>query len=181
MSVDWEQVLSAAAVLRDAAADIDHTMGKGDPGDVTLSELARLMMVLDTTQDVLSHAHSQAHSLANELMEDNEQVVPDVAVLVRNWSRSRSDWDSDQLLRDLMRNMRDTVTPAAVDPDTGERVHTWEQAVNALRKGYGLKGYHASITTIREHGLDVGDYSTQGPWRPKITVQPIERVEEANE
>lgn len=172
--VNWDDVLSAAAVLRDAAADIDHSLGSGSPGDATLSEVVRVMMVANEVEEIVAHMRGALHDIADALMEDNEQTVPDIARLIRNWSRKRSDWQSEQLRGDALRALKASVPAHAVDPETGEAVHTWDQAIAAVSRVYNLAGYNARVTALRDIGLDVGEYSTQGPWQPKITIEPLE-------
>ena len=170
--VDWLNALAAAAVLRDAAADIDFTLGSGSPGDATLDEVVKVMMLVDGTIGVLRHAYDSLHATANTLMEDNDQTIPGVASLHRGWTRRRSAWDNDALRRNALRVMRDQIVAEAVDPETGERTHTWDQAVTALSTLYNLAGYNARVTALRDLGLDVGDYSVQGPWQPRIEITP---------
>ena len=172
--IDWDEVLSAVAILRDAAAALDADLGTGTPEGVTLSELARLTLALDATASKVDHARGFVHALTAELMEDNDAVVPGVAYLTREWKKDRSKWDNDALLRDVLMSLQAEVPAHAVMPDTGERVHTWEQGVTQLTRAFNVTGYQARITQLQRLGLDPGDYCVEKPWRPKVTVTAIE-------
>lgn len=172
--IDWDDVLSAAAVIRDAAAEVDHSLGKGSPEGVTLSELARLTLLVDEADKVLDHVREYTGKLLSEMMEQNEATVPGVAYLVRNWTKNRSKWDNDALVRDVLRQLQAELPPHAVEPDTGERVHTWEQAVTALLRTFSIGGYQARITQLQRLGLDPSEYCIEKPWSPKVTVTAIE-------
>lgn len=179
--IDWDAVLSAAAVIRDAAADVDRTLGSGSPEGVTVSELARLLLALDESDRMVDHARDYAAKLLSELMERNEVTVPDTAYIVRNWSKPRSKWNNEALLRDVLRQLQAELPAHAVEPDTGELVHTWEQAVSGLLRTFSIGGYQARITQLQRLGLDPSEYCVEKPWTPKITVTPLDAQEQNDE
>lgn len=171
--VNWEEVESAVRVLRDAAADIDYSLGKGNPGDVDLAAVARVIMPMVESLNIMRHAFDAVHAVADSLMEDNEHDIPGLARFERKWSRKRSNWDHETLRRDALHALKISTEPHAVDPTTGERVYTWDQCLVALNALYNLAGYNARVTKLQQLGLDPGDYSTQGPWTSTITVEPL--------
>ena len=176
--IDWTEAEMAASVLRDAAVDLDKRLGVGSPGRADIAELARTYIAVCAAAQHLLDARDEIHDWIAQAMEDNEQHVPGVGDLTREWRKeSRKDWKSDDVRRDALHVLKGRVPPHAIDPETGEMVHTWDQAVDALSALYNLAGYNARIATIKRLGLSVDDYCREGPWVPRVSIVP-ERTDE---
>lgn len=174
---NWDEVIAAAEILRDSAAEIDSRVSKTNPNDVTLSELARALLVLQDATSIVRNALGQVSDWTVLLMEANDVVIPEVAHLHRDWKKNRSEWRNDELRRDVFRAMKNRVPPHAVEPDTGERVHTWEQAIAAVTETFNLAGYNARTTKLKALGITTADYCSEGAWRASVEALPITRVE----
>jgi hypothetical protein len=89
------------------------------------------------------------------LLPDKKATVDGLGVLERRTSSSRK-WDSEGLLRDLVRKY--------LDPEqTGELTVTWETVsglIAMLQKALPLTGSLGwRVTPMREHGINPDDYS----------------------
>jgi hypothetical protein len=176
--IDWSKVISAAEVLRDAAAEIDSMVSKSNPTETNLSELARVLIATDEVSKILGHAEETIGSWAVVMMEGDEMEIPDVGRLHRSWHKGRRDWSSERLLDDVIAASKRSLSPHAVEPDTGERVHTWEQAVMAMKRAYNLSGYNVRTTVVKELGLYTADYCQEDAWRASVTATPFTEEEE---
>lgn len=168
----WDDLEAALDVLADAAADADRALADDrEPGE--LAEAARALLKWQAAHEHFTFIAGELARRVSDLMETDETDVPGLARLERKWSRSRTDWQNAQLLADVLRAAQATTAPHAVDPTTGEMVFTWDQAVTALTRFYNLSGYNVRLTQLKQTGLNVGEYSIQGPWRARVTARPI--------
>ena len=150
-----------------------------------LADVATVMLDMDRAGRLLAYARDELNTRANAAMEpprsrkiakgpqDDTVRVHGIAELTRNWKRSRTDWQNERVLADALREAKDCVQPAAVNPDTGELTHTWQQAVDAISTLWYLSGGNLRLTALRNLGLDEVDYSTQSPLRPVITATEL--------
>jgi hypothetical protein len=173
MAIDWQKVISAAEVLRDAAGEIDSLVSKSNPTETTLSELARVMIPLEEVHRILGHAEEMIGSWVVVMMEGDEMEIPDVGRLVRKWSKARRNWSSERLLDDVIAASKRGLSPHGVDPDTGEMIHTWEQAILALKRAYNLSGYAVRTKVVKDLGLYTADYCEEDAWRASVSVAPF--------
>ena len=171
--IDWQEVISAAEVLRDAAAEIDARVSKSNPTETTISELARVLLKIDETTEVLGHARELIGSWLVVMMEGDEAEIPEVARLTRRWSKARRNWSSERLLDDVISASKRGLAPHGVDPDTGERVFTWDQALLAIKTAYNLSGYNVRTKVLKNLGLYSGDYCEEDAWRATVEVVPF--------
>lgn len=169
----WVELEAALDVLADAAADADRALADDrEPGE--LAEAARALLKWQAAHEHFTFIAGELARRVSDLMETDEADVPGLARLERKWSRSRTDWQNAQLLADVLRGAQASTAPHAVDPETGELVFTWAQAITAVTRFYNLTGYNVRLTPLKQIGLDAGDYSTQGPWRARVTARPID-------
>jgi hypothetical protein len=174
---NWDEVIAAAEILRDSAAEIDLRVAKTNPNDVTLSELARALLVLQDASSIVRNALGQVSDWTCLLMEANDVVVPEVAHVHRDWKKTRTAWRNDELRRDVFRALKNRVPPHAVEPDTGERIHDWDQAIAAVTDVFNLAGYNARVAKLKALGIETRDYCEEGAWRSTAEALPISRVE----
>jgi hypothetical protein len=175
--IDWAEVISAAEVLRDAAAEIDARVSKSNPTETTLSELARVMIPIAEVYRILGHAEELLGSWVVVMMEGDEMEIPDVGRLVRKWSKARRNWSSERLLDDVVAASKRSLSPHAVEPDTGELVHTWDQAILALKRAYNLSGYNVRTKVVKDLGLYTADYAEEDAWRASVSITPFTEEE----
>jgi hypothetical protein len=167
---DWSDAIAAAEVLRDAAAEINRDLAGSTPNDATLSEVARLHIIVSEANGLLADVVGKASEIAGVLMEADDVDVPNVGHVHRGWQKNRTAWDSDRLRRDVVNSIRASVEPNAVDPETGELVHSWEQVLRELNRAYYLSGSNVRIKWMQAFGLEPGDYCAESKWRSKITI-----------
>lgn len=169
----WDEVEAALAVLKDAAAEADRAFADDrDPGD--LAEATRALLMWQEASAHFKFIEGEVVRRVSDLMETDQADVPGMARLERTWNRSRTDWQNADLLRDVLRKAQADTAPHAVDPTTGELVFTWDQCFAALTRFYNLSGYNVRLTPLKQIGLNAGDYSTQGPWRAKVSALRID-------
>lgn len=159
-------------MLLDAATDVNHALAAGSPGMGALADMASALAAFTQAHEMIGQALGEVHRWVCDTMESNDQDVPGVGHLHRDWSKARSQWSHEPLKRDALEAAKHMTAPHAVDPETGEMTYTWDQAVRALDALYHLAGYNARVTEIRRLGLDVSDYATEGKWQPKVTITP---------
>lgn len=182
---NWEQVKDAAAVLAAAAADLNRLLADEADEVDGLADLARTMLDMERAGRLVKYVNDELNTRASAAMEpprprkrsdgpqDDSIRVHGIAELTRQWKRSRTEWRNESLLADALKSLREQYEPDAVDPDTGERIHSWVQAVDAISTLFYLSGGNVRLTALRQAGLDEGDYCTQSPWRPLITVTEL--------
>lgn len=171
MTADWSQALEDAEVLLDAASSLSRGLADATPNDATLSEVARLHIVLQEAGEQLGQIISTLNGWAALMMEGDQVRLPGVGVLERGWSKSRTDWDNDSLRRDVVRAIR-------FDPETGEEIAT--DVVRELSDAYYLSGSNVRIKWLQSHGLHPGDYCHESPWRAKVKMTK-ERSDDSEE
>lgn len=99
-------------------------------------------------------------------------VVCDGRAVIR-WSADKVEWDRDAARRAILSLEReiavsDDKANAAVDPDTGEIVPTWEQALAVLQK-YWLLG-NPRTTPMKAAGLDPSEFRATSGGRPRVDL-----------
>lgn len=137
-----------------------------------LADMARVFVAFERATEMLGQSLDQVHDWIAQAMETNDDDIPGVGHLHRDWRKERTAWSSEPLKRDALQAAKGMTAPHAIDPETGEMMHTWEQAIAAIDRLYNLAGYNARVTAIRDLGLDVRDYATEGQWRPRVSIQP---------
>lgn len=175
--IDWGEVLSAAEVLRDAAAEIDRLVSKSNPNETNLSELARIAILAQESDQILGHALEMLGAWVVVMMEGDEVDVPGVGHLTRKWSKNWREWKNDRLLSDVLSKARTMNAPHGVDPETGEMIFTFDQAVAALSEVYNLSGNNARLRAIRALGLSADDYAKGDDWRARLIARRFEEDE----
>lgn len=112
-------------------------------------DLAALLDLKDALEEVkrrLAGTTDQVDACAYEWFDEKKKVVNG-----ETWERARDhtrrNWQSDE----LWVRVKDS---RLVDPTTGEVV----PEVDKVRKVYGCKGYNASLTVLRELGIDPDDF-----------------------
>jgi len=178
--IDWAEVISAAEVLRDAAAEIDSRVSKSNPTEVTLSELARVMIPIAEVYKILGHAEELLGSWVVVMMEGDEMEIPDVGRLIRKWSKARRNWSNERLLDDVIAASKRSLSPHGVEPDTGEMVHTWDQAIIAMKRAYNLSGYNVRTKVVKDLGLYTADYCEEDAWRASVSISPFTEEEKTD-
>lgn len=94
----------------------------------------------------------------------NGETIEDIAVV--RFGSQRTEWDRDAAYRAIMARAREDACAdtanCAVDPDTGERSPTWEQAVAAFEAFYvrGEKGIRVDplVRPMRDAGHDPSEF-----------------------
>lgn len=170
MTADWEQALEAAEVLLDAAASVSRDLTDATPNDTTLSEIARLHMLLHEAGVHIVQVSSILNGWAALMMEGDTMTIPGVGLLERSWSKSRTEWESEALQREVIRTIKATTEPDAVIPETGERVHSWDQIARPLTDAYYLSGSNARIKWLLAHRIAPSEYCHESPWRAKVKM-----------
>lgn len=173
---DWGEVLRDADVLRDAASNLSFLLSDSTPNDTTLAEVAQVIADLDDARRDMGDVITMLQGWASLLMETDEVTLPDFFV-ERKWAKSRTQWDNDLLRRDVVNSIRASTEPDAVEPETGELTHSWEQIVGPLMEAYYLSGSNVRVTWLKEHGLAAGDYCEESKWKPKVQITRRSRNE----
>jgi hypothetical protein len=139
--------------------------------DSTLDD-TQLVDLLADVRDTIRQLRLLDDELVARIADGKTQgeLVADRATI--RYSRSGEKWDRDAANRNIMSLERDLAASdranAAVDPDTGEIVPTWEQAL-AVIDSYWLRG-NPRKTPMREAGLDPDEYTEGGTRTVRIEL-----------
>lgn len=139
-------LMTDAQVAADAAANAEGLMLDGFAVDDTAGALA-IYEVLGQAATALSAAKKLLATAIGEALGPESQVVNGRKVK-RHADVSRTQWDSDGLLRLVLDSVRAN--------DDGERID--ETALDKVKHVYGLKGYQAKVGAIRERHLDPDEF-----------------------
>lgn len=143
-----------------------------DPSD--LSGMVEARRTLDRARAVLADVIAAIDAdiqtaLARQGL--REAVVNGTKVTIRpgGWVG----WDNDRLRHAVLSRARDMALAidrenTAVNPDTGERVPTWDQAVRAIVDVWPLAGYQARAQALKALQLDPSEFAERGPDRLSI-------------
>jgi len=100
----------------------------------------------------------------------NNDVIADGRATVR-WSAAKQEWDRDAARRAILSLEQEIAVAsgdAAVMPDTGEKVATWQQAVDVVSK-FWLLG-NPRTTPMVEAGLDPNEFRSMSNRRPRVDL-----------
>ena len=86
------------------------------------------------------------------------------------YSQKSVKWDRPAAQNAILRLERDIAVTEdfAVDPDTGEKVPTWDQAVKVIQK-YWLLG-NPRTTPMKEAGIEPNDFSDSDGWNVGVKL-----------
>jgi hypothetical protein len=135
------------------------------------------MLPMQEVYKILGHAEELIGSWVVVMMEGDEMEIPGVGRLFRKWSKARRNWSNERLFDDVIAASKRGLSPHGVDPDTGERLHTWDQAILALKRVYNHSGYNVRTTVVKELGLYTADYCEEDAWRASVSVTPFTEEE----
>lgn len=133
-------------LCEDAINDARQALDALEPGDP--DALIGCWLVLCRVTDTARQVREDLESLIGESMPDKRHTVHGVTVEKKRPGARRTDWDSENLLRLV-------VDSRVVDPNTGEI----ESTLQVLKKVYGLAGYQARITALRDLGIDPDEFA----------------------
>jgi hypothetical protein len=91
---------------------------------------------------------------------------------VVKYGAERTTWDRDAARRGILALERETAIAAgewAVDPDTGEKVPTWEAALEVVQRYWNLAD--PRVTPMREAGIDPNEYRTRSGRTTRVETQ----------
>lgn len=132
-----------------------------DPSPLSLLRIIRsLRRDLSIIEDDLVRQLADGHR--------NNEVICDGAATVK-WAAASVEWDRDAARRAILaleQEMAIASGEAAVNPETGEKVATWQQAVDVVSR-YWLLG-NPRTTPMNEAGLDPADFRTINHRKPRI-------------
>lgn len=111
----------------------------------------RSQLALIESELVARIAHGRRHG---ETVDGGRAVV--------KYGAERTTWDRDAARRGILALEREKAISEgewAIDPDTGEKVPTWEAALEVVQRYWNLAD--PRVTPMKEAGLDANEYRTR--------------------
>ena len=151
-----DQVGQRLAALRFEINACDSFQGHG------VSEAAEFLAGLREEYTALATVIRNVEQAVGGLMANKRETVEGVGTLERHRDTSRRNWSHEDLLRVVLDSDR--------RPKGGSGDGEVESDLDVLRAVYGLRGYNARSTALRERGIDPDEYSEHEDrgWRVSI-------------
>lgn len=169
--------LEAAVVLLQARPTQRPTTGPA-----ILAEIARVAAVASLLAEIdgtIAELRSGFDALAEDLCRAvpysdiapvSTIAIPGLPAMVPRWPKNRTKWENALLREHALKAARDSIEPEAVDPETGTRVPSWDQAVASIERVWSFLGGNAKTSGIKALGLVPGDYCHEEKAPPTIQV-----------
>lgn len=146
---------------------IDELESAATDETLDVSELVDLLVQVRAMKDRLGLIESELVSRLARGRKQGETLDGGRAVV--NYGSTKIVWDRDAARRAILSRERELAISNgdwAVDPDTGEKIPTWEAAVQVAEKYWliGPKGtdrIDPLVTPMREAGIDPDDFRTR--------------------